>query len=423
MPDFYIREFGEIHKGENNKNGVDKISINAEAWDFLAKYAESDDKENRFLRFKSPTILKVQNFVGVISTPDGTQIEILPKINQIANKQSAGESRKVLADMLKVVFDLPFIKTTQADLQIKKQALPEVLIGWFLQSANEIIKRGIRRDYNRIEAHEPFLKGQLQTAKQFNEPPHKQHLFHIEYDIFSPNRAENRLIHSALLQVLKWSKNTKNQRLAKHFLHLFDEVALSNNYKNDFAKWSKSRDMNYYQSILPWLKLILNQQSPFALNDKNAGISFLFPMEVLFEKYVAKILVKRLLKGYKLREQISRKYLSNKPKAFLLKPDIGIYKNDELLYILDTKWKLIDENKTYENDKIDEKKGISQSDMYQLFAYGKKYNVQKLALIYPQWSGFESDFEFEFDEDLHLRIVPFRLDNEVKMIDFEFLKD
>lgn len=407
MQSLVVREWGEIHKSEKNQQkSIDKIEINSSAFKDLEKFAESENKENRFLRFKKPTVLKVQNFVGVITTPDGTQIEILPKTNEISNEKSADKSRQTLEKMLKVVYKLPFIQTTKADLQLKNQPLPELLIRWFLGCVDEIIKQGIRKDYNRIFAHEKFLKGQLQTHKQLNEPPYKQHLFHIEYDVFSPNRSENRLIHSALLQILKWSKNNQNQKLSKHFLMFFDEVPLSKNYQIDFDKWSNSKDMNYYQAVLPWLKLILNQQTPFTLKDKNAGISFLLPMEKLFEKYVAIQLRKQLPQGYRLKEQISSKYLSNDPKAFLLKPDMAIYENDNLKYILDTKWKLINESLQ------DKKRDISQSDMYQLFAYGKKYNVEKVVLIYPKWKNFITDFSFTLDENLQLNVINFDIETD-----------
>ncbi|WP_138146099.1 McrC family protein [Bathymodiolus heckerae thiotrophic gill symbiont] len=414
MQSLVVREWGEIHlsKSDNKmdeENTIDRIFVNSSAFKSLAKLAESDDKQYRFLKFKKSTVLKVQNFVGVITTPDGTQIEILPKINKNkdSDEETAKKSRIILTKMLKVVNNLELLESTKADVQIKNQPLLEVLITLFLACADEIIKKGIRKDYHRIDEQEKFLKGQLQTHKQLNEPPHKQHLFHIEYDIFSPNRPENRLIHSALLQVLKWSKTNQNQKLAKHCLSLFDGVPHSDNYKNDFAKWSKNRDMNYYKEVLPWLKLVLNQQSPFTLKDKNAGISFLIPMEKLFEKYVAKMLHKKLSpKGYSIKTE-PKKYLTMNPDAFQMKPDIAVCKDDKIVRILDTKWKLIDENATYCNGNNDKKKDISQSDVYQLFAYGKKYNIKKVVLIYPKWDKFSKSFSYRLEDELMLKIDPF----------------
>jgi 5-methylcytosine-specific restriction enzyme subunit McrC len=404
-----IREFGEIHKSDkNHQDDVDKIFVNNNAFEELTKFAESDDKNHRFVKFKKSTILKVKNFVGVITTKDSTQIEILPKISK--EKDDADNSRKTLEKMLKIVNNLPLIETTQADLQLTNKLL-EFVISSFLIELKIIIKKGVCKDYVRFENQEKFLKGSLHTHKKLNEPPHKQHLFHIEYDIYSINRAENRLILSALLQIVKFSKSSNNQKISKHFLSFFDEIDSSNNYKNDFDNWSQSRDMNYYQNILPWLKLILNRQSPFTLKDKNSGISFLLPMEKLFEKYVAKMLRKQLPEKYILAEQKPQKSLANfnDKGVFTMKPDIVISKNKQHIYILDTKWKLIDGDKKYDNGNVDSRKGISQADMYQLFAYGKKYNVKKVVLIYPQWRKFQNSFNFKFDDELSLKVCPFKI--------------
>jgi 5-methylcytosine-specific restriction enzyme subunit McrC len=418
LKSLYIREWGKIHLIKEDKDfkdytNIDNIYINSKSWEQLSKFANSDKKDNRFLRLHNKNTLKVQNFVGVITTPDGTQIEILPKIEDKASSESAGKSRKILAKMLRIVNNLDFIETTKASLQIQNKPIPEILIGWFLSCIDIIVKKGIRKDYIRVARHEKFLKGQLQLQKQVNEPPHHQHLFHIEYDILSPNRAENRLIHSALVQISKWSRDNHNQSLAKHLIMLFDEVPLSKNYLSDFAKWSTSRDMNYYQSALPWLKLILNQQSPFTLKGKYAGISFLIPMEKLFEKYVAKILASKLNNKYTLTEQKPQKALaySNKKAVFNMRPDIVVsHKNrEDIRLVLDTKWKLIDGKSPTPIYGKDNNHTIKQSDMYQLFAYGKKYKVKRVILIYPSWSKFNKKLFYKFDDNLSLAVIPFPL--------------
>ncbi|NLD05712.1 MAG: restriction endonuclease, partial [Synergistaceae bacterium] len=43
--------------------------------------------------------------------------------------------------------------------------------------------------------------------------------------------------------------------------------------------------------------------------------------------------------------------------------------------VLDTKWKILSDN--YRN------RGISQSDMYQMYAYSKKYEADSIILVYP----------------------------------------
>ncbi|MBR2518259.1 MAG: hypothetical protein IKE46_00510, partial [Selenomonadaceae bacterium] len=63
--------------------------------------------------------------------------------------------------------------------------------------------------------------------------------------------------------------------------------------------------------------------------------------------------------------QARKKFLFDEPKSFLLMPDI-LLEGDETI-IMDTKWK----------------REVSQADMYQMFAYAKKYSTQKIFLLCP----------------------------------------
>lgn len=420
----YIREWGRLRLGDENQQiSVDEVVLSHSAWHFLADFASSKLKQDAYLTFQSPKVLQVQNYVGVITTPDGTQIEILPKTSdEFSDEVGIKQSRKLLLKMLRSVDGVFPIQSTEAFLNLEKMPLPEVLIHFFLELLTKVVRKGIRRDYQRIESEEKFLKGRLLVAQQLRQSPAKQHLFHIEYDVFSEDRAENRLIHSALVSVSKWTQNAFNQKRSRELRFAFDYVPESANYANDFSQWRTSRDMIYYQPLLPWLRLILNQQSPFATKDKHAGISFLFPMEMLFEKYVFKKLSKQLPKPLTLKEQVSTESLAfqERKRVFSLKPDLAIFDGKVCRAVLDTKWKRINQNQTYESGNIDRKAGISQSDMYQLFAYGMKYlNGQgRMMLIYPKWGAQQRGFieplkSFKLADELYLDVVPFCLESEL----------
>ncbi|MEL7441142.1 MAG: restriction endonuclease, partial [Pseudomonadota bacterium] len=106
--------------------------------------------------------------------------------------------------------------------------------------------------------------------------------------------------------------------------------------------------------------------------------------------------------------QASSKYLvtHNQRSQFQLKPDLLLTSPDNSKLILDTKWKLIDtEEHNY---------GLSQSDLYQMFAYGHKYLNGKgdLFLIYPAHQSFNQPIEYslDFSDTLKLWVVPFESD-------------
>jgi 5-methylcytosine-specific restriction enzyme subunit McrC len=324
--------------------------------------------------------------------------------------------------MLGAVEDLHFLETTEARLKLRSAPLSEALISIFLGHVATLVRRGIRRDYERVEEEEPFLRGRLRVVQQMRAPPGRQHLFPIEYDLFSENRPENRLIHSALVKVARTSRTAHNQRLARELRHGLESVPLSAAYQADFMKWRSGRDMIHYQPILPWVRLILNQQCPFALKDEHAGISFLFPMEKLFEKYVAQVLARQLSpRRVSVHTQLRSQYLAEQPRAFQLKPDLVLAGGGKWLAVMDTKWKLIDQRAAYDDGSEDPKAGIAQGDMYQLFAYGHKYlgGKGRLALIYPKWSGFTAPLPpFRLGDGLTLDVLPFDLDkDECALID------
>ncbi|MDQ1831811.1 McrC family protein [Massilia scottii] len=414
-----IREFGLLIQGEAAGHGLEVGGIaSSAAWAFLENLAFSNEKKNRFIEaaaFKGRKALRVLNFVGVITTPDGTQIEILPKTSEY--EQDVKDTRQLLWKMLCRTENLTCLESTDALLMLREQRLPDALICVFLHHCAALVRRGIHKDYERIASEEPFLRGRLNLTRQLRQAPGRRHMFQIEYDIFSDNRAENRLLHAALRHILGWSTSEYNQRLARELRDAFDRVPVSSDHAGDFYRWRTGRDMIHYQPVLPWIRLILNMQSPFAIRDQHAGISLLFPMEQLFEKYVAHMLRAQLAsRNLLLRTRLQDHHLSLSPLAFLLKPDMGIYSGKQLACILDTKWKLIDQEITCRHGSTDPKSGINQPDMYQLYAYGQRYLGGKgpMALIYPKWTRFDAPLTpFDLGGGLTLSVLPYDMQSDV----------
>ena len=72
-----------------------------------------------------------------------------------------------------------------------------------------------------------------------------------------------------------------------------------------------------------------------------------------------------------------------------MKPDIVIEnKNNNSIYIMDTKWKVLSDTKP--------NYGISQADMYQMYAYQKKYGAKNVTLLYPKTEKVNEDAKIEY---------------------------
>lgn len=414
-----IREYGSLaYHGESG--GLDFAVIDKHAWCWLKEIClNRTDDQSEFLRLISKggnECLQVRNYVGVLETPSGLQIEIVPKTTQSGN-QNLVETRKLLWKMLARVNKVPWVESEEAHLRTANRPIIEILIYKFLSQVATIVKRGIRNDYIRVQEEQRFLRGRLDVCKQIRRPPSQRHIFDIQYDKYQPNRAENRLIKSALRKSLTWSKTASNQRLARELLFAFDAIPYSDNISRDFSQWRDTRDMVYYRQSKPWCQLILSEQSPFFSTGSWKGISLLFPMEQLFEEYVENQLNQQIERGYSLSAQARGQSLVRHENQdwFALRPDILIRKENKAIVVLDTKWKLIDSRLNDSSSKYQ----ISQSDMYQLFAYGQKYldGIGDLYLIYPKHAHFERPLaQFEFAKQLRLWAVPYDLESDQILI-------
>ena len=60
--------------------------------------------------------------------------------------------------------------------------------------------------------------------------------------------------------------------------------------------------------------------------------------------------------------------------------------------------------------------GISQPDLYQMYAYGKKYQktgaAPDLYLLYPHNKNFDAPFKYEYETGLRLTVFPVDLGKE-----------
>ena len=316
-------------------------------------------------------IITAKNHVGLISFHDGTVIEVLPKVAKLG----VDDSKELLIDMLKTVKELPFKTFNTAKLHIDKMPLLEVFISMFINEVKILLQKGLKSDYVLHQENEKFLKGKLLFHNHIKENLTHKERFYVEYHLYNLDRPENRLIKATLEYLFKASNFAKNKKDLQMILLSFDEVSISKNIDVDFALCSIGRDMRAYEQVLQWCKIFLKGNSFSNTKGSNLATALLFPMERLFESYVAEKLRKALdLKMYNLKAQDSKHHLFE--KKFALRPDIVVEnKVIKACVVMDTKWKLLN---VYSNNY-----GISQSDMYQMYAYGKKYKTEKVVLLYP----------------------------------------
>jgi len=365
----------------------------------------------RWTQRRGRRAIQVTSFVGVIRTPDGYQIEVLPKVGK-AIGGGATEARQLLIEMLCCLPGFRHVLTNSAQLSAARMPLLEIFISEFLRTVERIVKHGVRSDYRQRQDNLFALRGKLLISPHIRQNLFRADRFFTEHDEFSTDRPENRLLHAALRRVLLLTGTQANQQLARELDFVFADIPPSTQTRIDFQQVRLDRGMGYYADALAWARLILNEESPLTGSGKHTAPSLLFPMEAVFEAYVAKHLARQLASPFILKTQARSHHLvrHREKNWFRLKPDLLVRDSDRNLLVLDTKWKLLNSVKANGTDKY----GLSQSDFYQLHAYGINYldGIGDVVLIYPRTDSFDHPlpvFDFPKASGMRLWVLPFCL--------------
>ena len=337
-------------------------------------------------------LISVNNYVGLIQMQNGYQIQVLPKIDfGMASDRRNEETKRVFLKMLRSMKDFPSKVFNDTNLKMDRMTLYEVFINMYLQEVRSLVKHGIKSAYVEREDNLRFYKGKLVVNEQIKQNAAHGERFYVRYDEYLVDRAENRLVKATLLKLQGISISAENQKEIRQLLTAFEMVHASVNYQKDFAKVVIDRNTKDYDMLIRWSKVFLLNKSFTTFSGGHNARALLFPMEKVFESYVAQQLKKTLFDlDWEVSAQDKGYYLFDSPRQFALRPDIVITRDDRSKVILDTKWKSLIDNPRANY-------GISQSDMYQMYAYSKKYDTPEIWLLYPVNEEMRDHADISFD--------------------------
>lgn len=365
-------------------------------------------------------VVFVQNHVGVVALADGTQIEILPKtirsfgVPGSKERQDNEEShRNLFLRMLRETWDLAAKEATPAELRTARLPVFEAFIQMYLGCVSELVKRGLPGGYARIESNETFFKGKLLVADHIRNNLVRKDRFFVAHDEFSLDNPANRILRTGLEWVVKTTHLDSNRRLARQLLAVFEDVPRSSNLAGDFASCEAAERNAHCKKAIDWCRVFLHGHSISNLPGTRHAQALLFPMETIFERYVARRL-RREAAPFDIRVTAQERSFhlfeeSPRGKAFQLKPDIVLRRagnGADGLAIADTKWKLLCDDPSVNY-------GIATGDMYQMYAYQKRYRAKTILLVYPLHDALGSIDSpppfFRTPDDSDIRVVFFNL--------------
>ncbi len=430
---YQIREFGLIRKAVdfNRDSGsvfsANEVYLPAKSFESLLNFVldnqsieGSNDSPFTVFRKQKHHQIKVKNFVGVIETKDGISIEILPKIYDDDSVDGINKTRAIFLKMLKYLKDSPFKTLGTAHLKTRKDfPVLEVFISSFILECENLISNDLKHDYISNDDNLNFIRGKFLVTENIKHNFTQKEKFFCRFSEYSGNIPQNKIIKSALIKLAGVTKSYSNLSSLITLINKFDSIDTSEDLEGDLRLCSVNNRLYIkYHNILLWAGIFLLNKSFTNFKGTSVNTAVLFPMEKIFESYIAHLL-KKYCKAHSINSQDKRYCLIGQmkngrdnnysDKQFPLKPDIVI--NDSEV-IIDTKWKIINEGT--------KKFGIKEADIYQMHAYGRRYENERednspprLALIYPKNSFFKNKLlQMRYGNDLLLDILPFDFEND-----------
>lgn len=357
-------------------------------------YDQAHDSRKPYQPFLSfdGDLASANNFIGFINYED-VAIEIYPKVFRSNSNLSKEQMHRHLFYWLsycrKIKF--PFNQSYVDSFEIEQ--LPELVMFLMARQIHDTISEQPYLAYQNVQEALTTPRGRINFSQYTRRIAYGHfHQIDCEYEPFVFDNLLNRVIKYCSRLLLSKTRLTETQRLLNDVLFILDEVedlpcttsALTSIHINPMHAG--------YAEVVAYCRMILENQVCAHEAYEMKNWSLLIPMEYVFEDFITGFLQDHVGKDYHVEPQKSDLYLQQETRAFQLQHDILLtHKNTKEKIIVDTKYK-----QRGMQVAMDNKKGISQDDMYQMISYAYRRGTDKVLLIYPgATSGGLPDYTFK----------------------------
>jgi len=331
------------------------------------------------------------NFVGVVRTGDLT-IQIFPKL--FKNQKDAQDLPVIAGNLLKMLSyteNLPIKEAEIAGLAQEKLDLFEIFIAIFARNLLRTIKTSQKKEYIKRNEELGVIKGKIQFDKYNN--PARFHRIPCEYYDFSTDTLMNRTLKFTCSLMARTVSDITTRRTLRSVVDILDQVSSVPVTVPEIERISFNRLNHMFEPYVRMCKIFLSNSTLTLQASNIESFSLLIPMEKLFEDFIAQVLRSDSPFFFgKYVPVLTQKTIGHVVKdednnsLFRMRPDL-IIGSDPYEAVVDTKYKALDET--------DRKWGISQADLYQMYAYVSKMHVTKCMLLYPDAIvDYKRDFSF-----------------------------
>jgi len=360
-----------------------------------------------FLEISRKTI-KPKNLVGVVQIGDLT-LQIFPKLLKTESYEKL-ESHKTLImgnllKMLAIGGEIPIKPSEIAEILSEKAPFLEVLISVYSQKLLETLRYHRYYTYRKVEEDLNHVKGQI-NFERYASRWHKRHIIPIRYNDRTMDNLLNRTLKYGAYLMARLTRSNENYRRLKSAMGVLEGVSTIPVSVHETYLIRFNRLNAVFKPLVELARIFIAGATVRLQTGKIETFTFLVPMERVFERFVAGLLTSNS-DGARPKE-FEEDPDSQQPIGFLLVegkfqliPDIVIKMKDERRIIIDTKYKIL--------NKEDKKLGVSQSDLYQMYAYASHWNsnVDAVVLLYPALlEEVNKKWHFRIPTENGRRVVP-----------------
>jgi len=328
--------------------------------------------------------LRARQMVGVIAA-DGCSLEILPKVDPSGAAENTGTVRARLVHMLDVALGLGLSTGEATTMAHRADSLLEIFITLFADRLLSEARRGLPRRYQAHEDDLRALRGRLNVVRQFTIFAVRPDRLACRFDALDADVPLLQIMKACVLLLTGHTRSVDAQRKLAELRFLLADVRDVDPGALPWRQVQIDRSSRRWRLLLDLAQLLLrgHWQQTHAEARAPKGVTLLFPMNDLFERYIA-VELRRSLAGtgldvvaqggfaYCLGPWIEGKKVIG--DSHPTRPDIIVKNGDRVVAVLDTKWKHL-------------AKGVSHADLYQMMAYSRLYECHHLTLLYPSAPG------------------------------------
>lgn len=340
--------------------------------------------------------IKFKSFVGVIQI-GGLTLEILPKADR---KETTADSdfdqwQSALLRMLALCNHISVDSVSETNLKKRYHSLLDLYFNIYLEEVSKLLHQGLIKKYRQQDGQVKVLKGKLLFTQQIQQNLVHQERFYTRHQVYDAEHLHNQILLKALTVLSIVSNNYSILDKINRIRLDFPEIKEIEITKVHFDQLKDNRKTVSYKTAIKIAKMIILNYSPDIKSGGDNMLALLFDMNKLWEEYVYRMLLRSKKEEYEVNFQNNMKFWEDKT----IRPDLVIDRRmkdgSTEKYIIDTKWKIIDDHHP------------SDDDLKQMFAYNMYWEAGKSMLLYPKTKEHDEKFG-----NFHKKLLP---DNKCKL--------